>query len=236
MYKILSSGHRLSDEITEHIKMLIKNEDLKSGDKIPNETELGRLFGVSRPTIREAINSLVTQNIVEIVRGRGTFVSQTPGVSNDPLGIDFILTPNLRLALIEARLGIEPGVARLAAEHASDEDIEKIKNCLDKMHEVVNEHHIGMTIELDFHRTVAEASKNPIIMRIVPVILDSILRTYADSNPTIHDHEIALEEHTAIYEAISEHNMEAAYKAMQTHLANSHQRTLRRKSLPDTSV
>ncbi|WP_319416188.1 FadR/GntR family transcriptional regulator [Marispirochaeta aestuarii] len=231
MYKKLgSSGHRLSDEVTEHIKMLIRNEHLKPGDKIPNEIELGRLFGVSRPTIRQAVNSLVSQNIVEIVRGRGTFVSRAPGLSRDPLGLEFILAPDLQISLAEARLAIEPGVARLAAENATEKGLNKIGECIEKMREVVHEHRIGMAIELDFHRSIAEASCNQIIMRVVPIILDSILNTYADSNPTIRDHGVALEEHTAVYKAIAGHDADKAFSLMQTHLKNSHERLVRRKS------
>ena len=230
MYKKLaSSGHRLSDEVTEHIKMLIRNEDLKPGDKIPNEIELGRLFGVSRPTIRQAVNSLVSQNIVEIVRGRGTFVSRSPGMTKDPLGLEFILTPDLQISLAEARLAIEPGVARLAAENATPRDLKKIGECIDKMRAVIHEHRIGMAIELDFHRSIAEASCNPIIMRVVPIILDSILNTYADSNPTIQDHGVALEEHSAVYSAIADHESDRAFALMQNHLQNSHERLVRRK-------
>jgi DNA-binding FadR family transcriptional regulator len=231
MYKKLgSSGHRLSDEVTEHIKMLIRSEHLKPGDKIPNEIELGRLFGVSRPTIRQAVNSLVSQNIVEIVRGRGTFVSRAPGVARDPLGLEFILAPDLQISLAEARLAIEPGVARLAAENATKKDLKKIGACIEKMREVVHEHRIGMAIELDFHRSIAEASCNPIIMRVVPIILDSILNTYADSNPTIRDHGVAMEEHAAVYRAIVNHEAERAFTLMQTHLKNSHERLVRRKA------
>lgn len=233
MFKKLNSGQRLAHEVASHIKMLIRDEKLKPMDKLPNEMELGRLFGVSRPTVREAMKSLVSQNIVQIARGRGTFVSHNPGVSDDPLGLEFVFDPNLHQALIEARLIIEPGVARLAAKNANDEDILRIESCLAQMRNIVNRHKIGMRKELEFHRSIAEASKNPIIMRIVPFILESIIKTYADSRPTNIDHREALEEHLSILTAIRVGNPSGAFDAMREHLENSLQRTLKRAREPE---
>ncbi len=71
MYKKLSRENRLSYEVADHIKALIKSEKLKAGDKLPNEMQLAELFGVSRPTVREAVKSLVSRNIIRIERGKG---------------------------------------------------------------------------------------------------------------------------------------------------------------------
>lgn len=230
MYKKMSTDRRLSEQVADFIRLLIRNAHLKPGDKIPSELELGRLFGVSRPTIRQAVSALVTQNVLSIQRGRGTFVTETPGLSDDPFGLDLALPTNQRLALIEARLAIEPGVARLAAENRTDEDVEKIDTCLKNMDTVVRDHRFSMTIELEFHRGIAEATRNPIIIRIVPIILDSILKAYADYNPTADDHGIAFPEHIAIFEAIRDRDADGAQLAMQRHVENSYRRSIRRYS------
>jgi len=126
MYVNLSSKKQRSQEVASHIKELIRDEKLKPGEKLPNELELCSLFSVSRPTIREAVKILISQGIIEIRRGKGTYVTEVPGIAQDPLGLDFITTPNLRLDIIEARLLIEPGAARLAAQKADSSDIAKI--------------------------------------------------------------------------------------------------------------
>ena len=77
MYRKIKNQSRLSHEVAGQIKELIRKEKLKPGDKLPNEMQLAELFGVSRPTIREAAKSLVSQNIIKILRGKGTFVSET---------------------------------------------------------------------------------------------------------------------------------------------------------------
>ncbi len=230
MYMNLSSEKQRSQEVASHIKELIRDEKLKPGEKLPNELELCALFAVSRPTIREAVKVLVSQGIIEIRRGKGTFVSQEPGIAEDPLGLDFITTPNLRLTLIEARLIIEPGAARLAAQKADDNDIAKIAASIKAMEEVVYQHKVEIHTELEFHRSIAEATRNPVIMRIVPIIMESIVKTYRDAPRTSEDHRQAFEEHKVIYEAIAARDPERSYDAMQRHLEASYRRTLARSA------
>ncbi|MGB4255860.1 MAG: GntR family transcriptional regulator, partial [Rectinema sp.] len=86
MYVNLSSKKQRSQEVASHIKELIRDEKLKPGEKLPNELELCSLFSVSRPTIREAVKILISQGIIEIRRGKGTYVTEVPGIAQDPLG------------------------------------------------------------------------------------------------------------------------------------------------------
>ncbi|HSV56861.1 MAG TPA: FadR/GntR family transcriptional regulator, partial [Magnetospirillaceae bacterium] len=187
-------------------------------------------FLVSRPTVREAVKALVSAGILEIRRGKGTYVSLLPGLAKDPLGLDFVMGPDFRLALIEARLIIEPGVARLAAKNAEDRDIERVAKSVRDMEEIVYRRMVDVNAELDFHRSIAEATKNPVIMRLVPVIMDSIVKTYSDAPRTSGDHRHALEEHSIILRALAARNAEGAYSAMQHHLEMSYRRTMEKRS------
>jgi GntR family transcriptional repressor for pyruvate dehydrogenase complex len=229
MYQRLANDRRLSLEVADRIKELIRKEKLKPGDKLPNEMQLAELFGVSRPTVREAVKSLVSQNIIGIQRGKGTFVSETPGIASDPLGLDFLVVEDLHLSLIEVRLLIEPGVARLAAERGTPADINRIGEYLQEMKKIVDRHEVGMGTELEFHRSIAEATENPVIMRLVPIIMDSIVKTYRDAPRTSEDHGQALLEHTEIFNAIKNRDKGQAYAAMERHLQNSYRRTLSRR-------
>ncbi|MFQ3620343.1 MAG: FadR/GntR family transcriptional regulator [Spirochaetales bacterium] len=226
MYKAIEPKEQLTTAVVRQIKDLIREQHLKPGDKLPNEMDLSKMFGVSRPTIREAIKSLISQNIVSIRRGRGTFVCETPGLVPDPLGFDFIHSSELQVALTEARLIIEPGAARLAARNADAKDIEGIENLLQEMEQSVQMQHVRITKELEFHRSIARATKNPVIVRIVPLIMEAIQKTYRDAPRTPEDHRQALEEHKKVLQAIQTHDPEGAYQAMKEHLENSLQRTL----------
>lgn len=230
MYRNLSAESRRSQEVASHIKTLIRENTLKPGEKLPNEIELCGHFAVSRPTVREAIKTLVSQGIIEIRRGKGTYVSQVPGIAEDPLGLDFLVRPDLRLVLIEARLIIEPGVARLAAQKADGDDIARIASSLAEMEEIVDQGKVDIESELHFHRSIAEATRNPVMTRIIPVIMESIIKTYKDAPRTTEDHRLALGEHGKIYEAIAARDPEASFRAMHEHLDASYRRTLSKRS------
>lgn len=230
MYTNLSSERQRSREVANHIKGLILSDKFKPGDKLPSELELCGLFSVSRPTIREAVKTLVSQGILIIRRGKGTYVSQMPGIAEDPLGLDFIMSPNLRLSLIQARLIIEPGVARLAAQMADSATLAKIEKSVRDMEAIVYQHKVGMDAELNFHRSIAEATKNPVIIRLIPIIMDSIVKTYRDAPRTSEDHRHALEEHSLIYEAIAAADPEKSFEAMHKHLDASYKRSLAKQS------
>jgi DNA-binding FadR family transcriptional regulator len=228
MYTKLVSDRQLSRAVAERIKILIQEKKLTPGDKLPNEMELSGLFAVSRPTVREAVKALISQNIIEIRRGRGTFVTQNPGVVDDPLGLDFLRGPELLFSLVEARLIIEPGVAKLAALNADDEKLGNIALHVHEMEEIVSLHQVRMNVELEFHRSIVQAAGNPVMLRIVPFIVDAIVKTYQDSPRTSDDHRQALKEHRMIYQAIKKRSPEEAFAAMQRHLENSYTRTIKK--------
>jgi DNA-binding FadR family transcriptional regulator len=226
MYKKLSSRSGLSHEAANHIKALIRSEQLKAGDKLPNEMQLAKSFGVSRPTVREAVQSLRSQNIIEIIRGKGTFVAHNTGVSRDPLGLDFLSDPDLPLSLIEARRLIEPGVARLAAKRALAEDLQKLERLLAQMKGIVTRDATWLRAEQDFHSSIAKATQNPVIMRIIPVIVEAIVKSLRYAPRTAGDHRQAFREHSAILAAIRGKSPEKAFQAMRQHLEASYRRTI----------
>lgn len=225
MYPRIKRSERLSSEVADHIMMLIQDGQLKPGDRLPSEQELTQLFGLSRPTIREAIRALAAQHVLRVVRGKGTFVTDNPGVETDPLRLGSIPGDVLRQSLAEARIIIEPGVARLAAENADAEDLETIEMHLADMEQIVRDRKVSMSIELEFHRSIANAGKNTVIMRIIPIIMEGIIRTYSSARRTRHDHATALEEHKRIVDAIRNRDGELAEQMMRSHLQRSAART-----------
>jgi len=226
MYRKLTRPSRLSSEMAAQIRALIRDKRLRPDDKLPSETHLAELFGVSRPTVREAVKSLVSQNVISIARGRGTYVSRDPGFAADPLGLDFLGRGDLPHSLAEVRGIIEPGVARLAAERAGPEDVAALERLVGRMAEVASTGEAWIDLEVDFHRGVARATSNPVIMRIVPVVLEAIVKSLELSPRTPEDHRQALKEHSGILAAIREHNPDRAYLVMDEHLKASQRRTV----------
>ena len=115
----------LTNSVADQIIQIILNKHLKAGDRIPTEVELMEMMGVGRNTVREAIKSLTSRNILVVKQGAGTFVANNQGIPEDPLGLTFIGNDSkLALELSDVRILIEPAIAEAAAMNASDGEIE----------------------------------------------------------------------------------------------------------------
>ena len=128
----METGKLLTDRVADEIVRSIIGQKLKPGDKLPNEFELAKTLGVGRSTLREAIKTLVSRSVVEIRRGSGTFVSARSGVSEDPLGLEF-LTDKVQVAtdLLELRFLVEPRLASLAASRCTPEELDDLMHLCD---------------------------------------------------------------------------------------------------------
>ena len=155
-----------ANRITEYI---LQN-GLKPGDKIPTEMRLAEMFLVSRTTIREAEKLLRSRNVLEIRQGAGTFVSGKMGVPTDPLGFSMV-SDQFQLAkdLMALRIQLEPFDAELASIHATREEIRRLWELQTRL-EQENELREFEKIDLKFHITVAQASHNIVMQRVIPII------------------------------------------------------------------
>lgn len=162
------------------------------------------LFGVSRPTIREAMKLLKAENIIDIQQGRGTFVSSQTGVIKDPLGLNFADQSNLLRNLLEARLIIEPSIAFYATQRATEKNLSDLEEVINKM-KTVQYHDDGVTdLDMEFHTLVAESSQNSVLHRVVPIIHESIVKGYGETLNNRESFKRALESHIHIFNAIKE--------------------------------
>jgi DNA-binding FadR family transcriptional regulator len=145
-------------QVADQIVLAVREQRLRPGDRLPPERELSERFGVSRPTIREALAALELAGIVASHQGRGTSVVGT-SAQVAMWGVE-ILPPQL----FEARLAIEPELARLAAEKRFPEDIEHLRETFDGLDARFR---ADGNYEDDFpmHRAVARAARNPILER-----------------------------------------------------------------------
>ena len=191
----------LSEKVANQIlKMIIIEKKFNIGDKLPNENELSSELGVSRTTLREAVKFLIAHNVLEIKRGKGTFVAD-----NRELNEDFGLSELDNLVMnamdfFEARIMLEPTMANYAAQRATAEDIDKLVE-LDKIiNEHVNDADLRTDYDLQFHYAIAGAAKNEFIIKILPVIysgmdMKMIFNLVSDEvkDFTINDHKMVLE-------------------------------------------
>ena len=120
-------------EITaQKLVRMIQEKGYVPGDKLPTEMELSEVLRVGRNTVREALRILMSRNIVTIRQGSGTFVSEKNGIPDDPLGFTMMEdTGKLTRDLLQVRVILEPPIAALAAQNATEEDLARLEQILD---------------------------------------------------------------------------------------------------------
>jgi len=213
----------LSEKVANNVKNLIIDNELQPGDKLPNEIQLAKILNVSRSTVREAIKILVSRNILEIKRGKGTFVCEKPGIATDPLGVTFMNKKDLLLYLFETRLIIEPEIAALAAKRATEKNVKALEAAFVKMKNDILEGKDHTETDMDFHNIIAKSSQNPIIKRIVPIINDSIKEGYLETKDIPESGEKVISYHEKVLEAIKNKDEKAARQYMKEHVENGMQ-------------
>jgi GntR family transcriptional repressor for pyruvate dehydrogenase complex len=207
--------------IIEKLLNLLRDRSLKAGDRLPPERELAEIMKVSRPSLREALKSLETMNIIRIRQGLGAFVNKLePESIVEHLDIVFTLDNTLYHDLYKARRVLESAIARIAAENISDDELEMIEENIAKAVESVQMPQEFLELDFQLHSLILKASKN----RILPVFIQSInklnLMMREKTNSILSIRQSTLVDHQKILTALKMKNPEMAAKAMEEHLLN----------------
>ena len=213
----LYNGKPLAEQVADYILNFIVDSGLEAGAKLPNEFELAERTGVGRGTIREAVKILVSRNILEIRRGAGTYVSDRQGIVEDPLGLAFIKDKkHLAMDLLNVRLMLEPEIARMAAENATQEQREALMKQCDKVEDIIYQGKNHMEEDVRLHEMIAACSGNRVMEKLVPVINSSIAVFVDVTNGRLRQETI--ETHREIVDAIVAGDGDGARCAMNMHL------------------
>ncbi len=207
---------------------------LRTGDKLPTESEIMRSFGVSRTVVREALSKLQAGGLVETRHGIGTFVL-APRPSGtfrlDPL--DFATSVDV-LAVLELRISLETESAGLAAVRRSDEALVRMRQALDNFESGVTQAGDTVSADFRFHLEIAEATGNRYFVDIMRHLGTTIIpRTRISAIPQLATEQLAdylhrvNHEHEDIFNAIARSDPESARAAMRIHLTNSRERLRR---------
>jgi GntR family transcriptional repressor for pyruvate dehydrogenase complex len=214
---------RISEEIVDQIKNAILEGKLKPGDKLPPERELIKDLGVSRVSLREALNSLESTGFVEIRQGDGSFVrSVVADRVKDPLHLMIKENTNKVFDLIEVRKGIETWAAYYAANRATEENIEALTRIIEAMKRELDENQPSHKSDADFHLAISQASHNTIqahLMFTIYALLEEYLRFLNEktlSNLGVRSR--LYQQHLRIFHAIKDRNGEAAQREVMEHL------------------
>ena len=214
------TGKLLTRAVEKKIIKIIKENYMQPGDKLKNEYELAELLNVSRGTIREAIKSLISRNILEVRQGAGTFVSNKNGVQEDPLGLTFISDikedKKVALDLLDIRLMLEPEIAALAAVKGTTKQIKTMLEQCKIVEELIKKGEDYREADILFHKRIAQCSGNRVIENLIPIINSSVSLTINLTEDVFRQN--TYKEHRAVAEAIASGDSLGAKCAMIVHL------------------
>ena len=221
----MTQNINLSQKTAEILKKRRFDEKtLVPGDKLPNENELSSELGVSRATLREAIRILVNDGILTVYRGKGTFVSSKVDQFAEASVIGNIDNIDMKVRLrdlYEARLIIEPEAASLAAMRATEEEIEEILNLGEIVQKNIKKNPRGaarVNSEKEFHGAIMKAAHNDFLAQFIPVLTETIEKTFAlDENLEIIA-EDAYKDHIMIMHFLKVRDAAALKSAVTIHL------------------
>lgn len=212
---------RLYVKVAEQLSKLIDNEAIKPGERFPSERELAEQFGVSRPTIREAMIALELSGVIEIRTGSGIYVTHqktkiTPELSDKGVG---------PFEILEIRYIVEAEACALAAARITEEQIAELRSVVDEMEEEQKQANASEKADQKFHSIIAKACQNSAISSVVDWLWDlrneSALSTAfleRIRNEGVHP---SIDEHRKILQALEQRNPEKARTAMKLHIENA---------------
>lgn len=216
---------RISDAVAASLERRILEGSLKPGDRLPPERELALEFGVSRPSLREAIQKLASKGMVQSRQGGGTYVTDRLESSFfDPWQEMMGAHPNLREDMLEFRRMLEGQAAEWAAERATESDLTRLEQTFNALNDAFSADDLERrsTADIAFHQAVGEASHNALLGHLSAALLrlmhDNIHLNLGELKSIPAASTLLKNQHAAIHAAIREHKPQAARAAAETHI------------------
>lgn len=233
MKNVRQSAKSLPEQVAEQISDLIIEKHLEIGEKIPNEFELAQQLNVGRGTVREAIKLLVARNVLEIQRGRGTYIANNTGWIDDPFGFAYMEDQErLMCELYQIRIAIEPWIAELAAKNATPENIQELRHYQKEVERLIHEGKNHLPMDQKFHNSIAACSQNRVLPMLGSTTIYSVHLFGTMNRRTLGQETI--DTHCKIADAIEAHDPAAARCAMVEHLhVNWLSLPVLQKNIPD---
>jgi DNA-binding FadR family transcriptional regulator len=224
MFEPVRTRHTF-EEAAEQIAGKVRSGELRRGDKLPSERDLAATMEISRPTLREAVRILAEAGVVEVRRGPGGGIF----VAGDVVPVELVRErSSLRLEevadVLEARRLVEPGVARLAAQRASEQDLAALERSVEEMRAICERGYTNLDeerflqLDLQFHLGLARAAGNPTVEALMRSLLRQleIARDMAMHLPLVPEWTIGSHEKTL--DAVRSGDLDRVDEVMDEHL------------------
>jgi len=210
---------RLYRQIADQVRTLIRNGEFKPGSRLPPERDLAREFGVSRPSLREALIALEVEGWVDVRIGSGIYVRAVPPNGGAGVAADALAGP---FELLRARHVIESECAALAAKSAKRAQLRSIVEALDEMDRDLDARRSPLAADRQFHLRIAEATGNGVLVHVTRLLWDErggeLFRQLEDHYDSPGLWRAANAEHRVVLKSIVTHDADGARAAMQRHL------------------
>ena len=213
--------HRLYEEIVQQFHALIRQGMLKHGDRLPSERELSEQFKVSRSSVREAIRSLELQGLVVSKRGSGTFIN-----TEDLEATLDLMAANLNVGeaalqdVFEMRHLMEPHIAALAAQRATPDEVEAMREILEEQQRQIDLGETGVESDTAFHFALASATHNSALIKVVSAVEDILQLSRDRSLQEPGRPQRSLASHCQILQMVEMGDVNGAQQAMDHHLTS----------------
>jgi len=226
---------RLAEEIADRIRVLILDGTLPPGRPLPGERLLAARFGVSRSSIRDALRVLETIGLLDTRHGQGTFPRELD-VNRLVAPLASVLTyrRDLTEELLDVRRMFEPAVARAAAARITDDDLADLQRILTTQRRKLKNGASTLIEDTAFHATIARATRNRVVMRIMETLNDLLIESRKVSLKQKGRPERSIRGHEAVVEALQRRNPDAAAEAMHMHIDQIAE--LLRRTAPRTRI
>ncbi len=219
----MTQMRRLSDGIAEDILAMITIEKrFLPGEQLPNEIDLSAELNISRTTLREAIRILVTNGVLEIQRGKGTFVKKDMDIHHNMESLHQLTNARIDAKdLYEIRLIFEPEAAYYATLRASDAELNRILMYGKAIEQKINQGKDRTDVEQKFHKEIAKATHNDFIDKLMPIIFQAIDKGVKLSHKNELVVKDTINDHQMIMEFMETRNPEGARSAMKIHILHA---------------
>ncbi|MBW2031724.1 MAG: FadR family transcriptional regulator [Deltaproteobacteria bacterium] len=220
----------IPEAIIRELESLIDSGFIPEGSKLPPERELAKILNVSRPSLRVAIKVLSLLGILENRQGDGTYLTDSNQWTIEPLSIMLSMKKGALLDIFEARESIENSCAGFAALRRDEEDLCEMQRALDNMHSNYDNPDKYIEYDLNFHKAVIFAAKNPVFVDLMEKIYRLLVDTRNNSRryPSELYREKNFQQHVKIFESIKNSDFQKATTAMAQHMGHIKRRLMER--------
>ena len=212
----------MAELIIEQILNMIQEGVFQPGQKLPSEKELAEILCVSRPTLREAMRSLMTMGLIEIRCGDGTYLNDSVKLFSEHFKTTHLLNHYSYQEVVDARKLLECRTAYLAAQNATEEDIAALEKACDDLAAIKNYIVMDMhTADHAYHIAIATCAKNRFIKEMLQTIeeLTLVMNVWARPDKDAWDNIVSSSRE--IVAAIKDHNGELASELMALHIQDA---------------